>query len=298
MSHTRSSATRPVTPPLLERTLGRLEDASSLDPVADAVQPVADRLTRARTTAAVLHGAIVGHPLHPVLVQATLGLLLSATTLDVLGRPEDEPAARTLVGLGLLSATPTAVAGLADWGDGHEQQKRVGVVHAATNVAGLMLYGVSFARRRRGGGRASSLIGLAMLTGGAYLGAHLSFRQALGANHVEHVPHRAPAEWTRLCAFADLPDGEPTQQLLGDQPLLVLRQGSDVHVLSDVCSHLSGPLHEGEITDDGCVVCPWHGSTFRLDDGAVVRSPATAPVPVFEVRRDGSDVLVRLPGAG
>jgi nitrite reductase/ring-hydroxylating ferredoxin subunit len=37
------------------------------------------------------------------------------------------------------------------------------------------------------------------------------------------------------------------------------------------------------------VVCPWHGSTFRLTDGSVVHGPATAPQPSFEtrIRRDG-----------
>ncbi len=66
-------------------------------------------------------------------------------------------------------------------------------------------------------------------------------------------------------------------------PLLVLRRGGTVNVLSDRCSHLSGPLHEGEL-EDGCVVCPWHGSTFRLADGSVRRGPATAPVPAFDTR--------------
>jgi len=41
------------------------------------------------------------------------------------------------------------------------------------------------------------------------------------------------------------------------------------------------------------VTCPWHGSVFRLDDGTVVRSPATAPQPVYETRISGDDVQVR-----
>lgn len=36
----------------------------------------------------------------------------------------------------------------------------------------------------------------------------------------------------------------------------------------------------------GCAVliCPWHGSVFRADDGSVVHGPATAPLPLFEHR--------------
>ncbi len=48
------------------------------------------------------------------------------------------------------------------------------------------------------------------------------------------------------------------------------------------------PLHQGRVvTDDNadiCVVCPWHGSTFRVADGSVVHGPATDRQPSFETR--------------
>jgi nitrite reductase/ring-hydroxylating ferredoxin subunit len=62
-----------------------------------------------------------------------------------------------------------------------------------------------------------------------------------------------------------------------------------------VCGHYGGPLADGELTGDGepCVVCPWHGSEFRMRDGSVARGPATAPQPSFEVRTVGDRVQVR-----
>jgi nitrite reductase/ring-hydroxylating ferredoxin subunit len=83
-------------------------------------------------------------------------------------------------------------------------------------------------------------------------------------------------------------------------PLLVFRQGDDVHVLSDVCSHLSGPLHEGKIEERGeaCVVCPWHGSAFSLRSGEVLGGPATSAQPRFSTRVVDGAVEVSLPGAG
>ncbi len=42
------------------------------------------------------------------------------------------------------------------------------------------------------------------------------------------------------------------------------------------------------------VVCPWHGSEFRLDDGCVVHGPATAAVPRFETRVVDGDVQARI----
>ncbi len=59
---------------------------------------------------------------------------------------------------------------------------------------------------------------------------------------------------------------------------------------------MAGPLANGEIVSCGgeaCVVCPWHGSTFRLRDGHVERGPATSPQPVLEVRVVDGQVSVR-----
>jgi nitrite reductase/ring-hydroxylating ferredoxin subunit len=44
-----------------------------------------------------------------------------------------------------------------------------------------------------------------------------------------------------------------------------------------------------------CIVCPWHGSTFALDDGSVVQGPATAPQPTFDVQLRDDLVLARVP---
>jgi nitrite reductase/ring-hydroxylating ferredoxin subunit len=74
---------------------------------------------------------------------------------------------------------------------------------------------------------------------------------------------------------------------LGYLSLLVYRQGAEVSVLSDRCSHLGGPLHQGRVVAERgavCVTCPWHGSTFVISDGAVVHGPATARQPSFETR--------------
>jgi nitrite reductase/ring-hydroxylating ferredoxin subunit len=98
-------------------------------------------------------------------------------------------------------------------------------------------------------------------------------------------------------AVRDLQESRPVRKLLGEVPVLVVRQGADIHVLADRCSHLSGPLSDGEI-EDGCVTCPWHGSVFRLRDGEVARGPATAPQPVFETEVRNGILRICLPDAG
>lgn len=281
-----------------------LENAATLDRLAGPVRAGIRKILGSGKVRDGLHGVWLGHPLHPTLVQVTIGSLLSANVLDLV--PGNEKAARLLVATGLASAGSSVSTGWADWSEMHEQQQRVGLVHAAANVSGLAAYGLSLAARLRGDeprGRALALGGLTLIGLGGFLGGHLSFRQSAGANHAEEVPHLVTPGWHDLCAVDDLAgDAQPQRQVLGgpngDVPLVVIRQGERVDVLSDRCSHLAGPLHEGQVTSGECIVCPWHGSMFSLEDGSVRRGPATAPVHAFDVKVVDGRLLVRLPGAG
>src|SRR3954447_3601971 len=276
------------------RLISRLEQDSRLDGAVSAGQRVA-RLIRPGKVRDVLHGVWLGHPLHPMLIQAPVGAWMSASILDFTGG--DEKAARRLVAVGLGAAVPAALAGTADWSEQHKQQMRVGVIHAAGNVAALGLYAASLAQRGPRAGRLLRLAGLAAVSVSGVLGGHISFHLAGGANHAEEVPHLVKPGWQHLMHASDLPEGKPVRQLLGEIPVVAVRSGGAVRVLADRCSHLSGPLSAGELAD-GCLTCPWHGSGFRIADGSVARGPATAPQPSFETREVGGAIQVCLPGAG
>lgn len=279
-------------------SITKIEDAQVLDRVSAPLRGVVQRLLGPQMVRDGLHGVWLGHPLHPALVLVPLGAFMSAAVLDVVG-DEDDRGARMLIGTGLVSAVPAAAAGLADWSQLLQKQQRVGLVHAVANAAGLACYAGSLAVRRRGNRRrgvALGLAGMGAITFGGMLGGHLSYRQAAGANHNADVTERVPAGWQDLCAVDDLPpDGTPTSRMLGDVSLFVLRRGQTIDVLADRCSHLSGPLHQGELSSDGsCITCPWHGSTFRLRDGSVVTGPTTSPQQAFDVRVREGRVEVQL----
>ena len=276
------------------RLISRLEQESRLDAAVSAGQRVA-RLIRPDTVRDALHGVWLGHPVHPMLVQATTGAWLSASILDLTGA--GEKAARRLVAAGIGAAVPAALAGAADWSEQHEQQMRVGVIHAAGNITALGLYAASLAQRGPRAARLLRLAGLAAVSASGLLGGHISFRLAGGANHAEQVPHLMEPGWQHLMPAADLPEGKPVRRLLGEVPVVAVRAGGAVRVLADRCSHMSGPLSDGELAD-GCLTCPWHGSVFRIADGSVARGPATAPQPAFETREAGGAIQVCLPGAG
>ena len=236
-----------------------------------------------------------------MLVQVPVGSWLSATLLDLRSGVSDdsgdrETAARWLTWLGLATAVPAAATGATDWAELHPQQVRVGVVHAAANWLAVGCFGASLACGGAATRRSARLAGMALLGASGLLGGHLSFRQAAGANHAESVPHLVGPGWHYLMTEADLPDGKPVRQMIGEIPVVVVRQRGAIHVLADRCSHLSGPLSDGELTADQ-LRCPWHGSAFRLADGSVACGPATAPQPRFEARVAGGAIQVMLPGA-
>lgn len=294
---------------LTDRPLHRLESAVALDRPAGWVRDLGQRLLRDRRIKDALHGVWLGHPLHPALAQLALGSFLSASLLDAMGGGRRESSG--LIAVGLVATVPTASAGWADYADGHEEQQRVGLVHAGVNMAAVGCYVGALLRRRggRGGGRLFSVAGGALGAVAAALGGHLSYRQASGANHGEEVQHVGPGDWRRVERLAELPEGEPVRRIIGDVPVFVLRHARDgsraderVSVMSDRCPHLSAPLHEGQLDAVGSelhVTCPWHASVFRVDDGAVVHGPATAAVPGFETRVRAGVVEARvrtLPG--
>ncbi len=273
--------------------ISRLEQATVLDPVVSAGQRVA-RLIRPGRVRDALHGVWLGHPLHPALAQAATGAWLSAGVLDLAG--DHEGAARLLAGVGLAAAAPATLAGAADWSEQHDQQMRVGVVHAVGNALAMGLYGASLAVAGQRRGRLLRLCGLAAVSGAGLLGGHIAFRLAGGANHAEEVPHLVKPGWHDLMRAADLPEGQPVRQMLTEVPVVAVRVNGVVSVLADRCSHMSGPLSGGHL-EDGCLTCPWHGSVYRVADGSVARGPATAPQPSFQVREVGGVIQVNLPGA-
>lgn len=287
--------------------IDRLENATGLDPIANQIQKIVDAALRPRALRDILHGVPLGHPVHPLAVQVPLGTWVSAAVLDAI--PGTDRAARMLIGVGVVSAIPTAVTGYADWSKLHEQQLRVGVVHSSANLIATSLYAASFLQRTRGkhaSGKVLGYAGLMVAGGGGFLGGHLTYRQAAGVNHTEDVPHLFPEGWHPLAPLTDIAEGQLEHHSVEGTSLLVYRQGEKVSVISDVCSHLSAPLHEGKIVDGStksvgsnpCVECPWHQSVFSLQTGEVIHGPATTGQPKFSTRIANGIVEIRLPGAG
>jgi nitrite reductase/ring-hydroxylating ferredoxin subunit/uncharacterized membrane protein len=272
-----------------------LERWDFLDPLGDWLGSKVNAVVSTGAVKSALNGTWLGHPLHPLLTDIPLGLLTSATVVDLWGGDGAAPAADALTTLGLLAVVPTAAAGLVDWTDSVGPDRRLGLVHAITNLGGSLMYLAGTVSRRggnRGAARLFSLAGLAVLGGGGYVGGHLIYARGMGVDHT--VFDEPPADWTTVARQADLASDTPQLVHANGYGVLLYSHAGTIHAIADRCSHAGGPLHEGEVDEALCVTCPWHASRFRLADGSIVRGPATAEQPSFEVRVAEGNVEVRV----
>jgi nitrite reductase/ring-hydroxylating ferredoxin subunit/uncharacterized membrane protein len=278
---------------LLEKAMKRLEEAEALDQPAQKLADVVHAATRPRLVKNALSGTWLGHRFHPLLVELPIGFWSGALMFDMIATRRGRWAADVLVGSGVVAAVPTAAAGLSDWADTFGGPKRIGLVHASCNTLALLSYSGSLVARllgRRKAGVGLSLVGATAISVGGYLGSHLSYEQAVGVERKWLAG--GPKDWTAVLDAGELQEATPRVVRAGDTEVLLYREGNRINALWATCTHEGGPLAEGHFAD-GCVRCPWHGSTFRLADGKVVRGPAAASQPVYEARVTDGKVEVR-----
>jgi 3-phenylpropionate/trans-cinnamate dioxygenase ferredoxin component len=104
-----------------------------------------------------------------------------------------------------------------------------------------------------------------------------------------------PVTTQRLCKVDDITPGTAKRFDIGKARICVVRIDDDFYAIGDRCSHADFSLSEGEIwPDEKEIECWKHGSTFSLVTGEPQSLPATVPVPVYDVRVEGDDVIVEV----
>lgn len=272
------------------RVLGAIENAAWLDSLGKGIGSLLEPITANQSVMDLLHGRWLGHALHPVLSDLPIGFWAAVPVLDLIG---DEGGAIALTAAGCAAAAATAATGTADWTTTDGRERRLGLVHGLVNSAALSLQLGALAARsvgRRRGGRMLSLAGIAVSGAAAFIGGELVFGRGLMVDHDAWLA--GPTEWTSVANDATLDEGVAKAVDVQGRKVLVARVDGVVCAMEDACSHAGGPLSEGSV-EDGVVVCPWHGSRFRLRDGAVVGGPATFPQLRLESRVVDGRIEVR-----
>ena len=240
-----------------------------------------------------LYGTWLGHSLHAAVIPVPVGAWSATMLFDLMG---EERAADLTLGLGLAGAAGAAVTGAAQWQDTTNQEapRRLGALHALLNVAATGLMAGSWVMRQQGrrtSGVALSTVGLGVNLASAWLGGELAYELGIGVNHAAFED--PPSEWTEVAALDELIDGTPRRVEADGTPVLLLRQGDQIRAIGATCPHFGGPLDEGSIDGD-TVTCPWHGSVFKLSDGALVHGPSMYPAAAYEVRVEDGRIAIRV----
>ncbi|SBT54072.1 DUF2231 domain-containing protein [Micromonospora narathiwatensis] len=138
---------------------------------------------------------VLGHPLHPMLVMFPVALLITAVIFDVVdaaGGPNYlAEAAYWNIAVGLIGGLLAAAAGSVDLFalPAGTRAKRVGLTHAAANLAVILLFAAVWVVRLNADSRAAGgaliaieVVAVAILGIGAWLGGELVDRLGVGVD--------------------------------------------------------------------------------------------------------------------
>ena len=104
-------------------------------------------------------------------------------------------------------------------------------------------------------------------------------------------------EWWDVAGVEEIPPDAPLAVQAHGYPVAVFAVEDEVCALWSRCPHKGGPLDEGYQKGE-VVVCPWHGSMFRVTTGECLNGPADTDATVFPVEVEDGRVWIGPPPKG
>ena len=93
--------------------------------------------------------------------------------------------------------------------------------------------------------------------------------------------------WHRVCATADVDDGELKRFQAGEIAVVVVGFGDEYRIIPPFCPHMAEPLHESGICRAGTLTCSKHLWQWNLLTGKE-QGPAERPLLFYQSEvRDG-----------
>ena len=100
-------------------------------------------------------------------------------------------------------------------------------------------------------------------------------------------------DFVRVASTDDIPAGQATMVEVNGKEIALFNVGGSFHAIDNTCTHVGGPLCEGELRGTE-VTCPWHGGVFDVTTGEVLGPPPGRAVNRYNVRIDGPDIEVEV----
>jgi 3-phenylpropionate/trans-cinnamate dioxygenase ferredoxin component len=86
---------------------------------------------------------------------------------------------------------------------------------------------------------------------------------------------------SQVAVVDETPHGALAVGMSADKPFAV----------SNRCRHLFASLGRGQVTEDGCLECPWHGARYDVGTGKMVRGPQGAFKPLAGAVKATTDAV-------
>ena len=80
----------------------------------------------------------------------------------------------------------------------------------------------------------------------------------------------------------EVPVGKMKYVEVQGKEIIISNIGSKFYAMDDRCGHMNARLSMGNISNDGIVVCPFHGARFDATTGKKVKEPVLTPSQQME----------------
>ncbi len=101
-------------------------------------------------------------------------------------------------------------------------------------------------------------------------------------------------DFVRVFGVGEIDEWRARRVTLNGVDIVLFRCGDAIAAIENLCPHQRFSRFHDAVCRDRTVRCPMHGWSFDVHTGAAVEGGGS--VRVFEVRIDGADVSVRVPG--
>ena len=254
---------------------------------------------------------IKSHPLHPILVAFPIAFFIGAFVFDLLSVLLDKEAfwqtGNYMAIAGIAGALLAAIPGIIDYFyivPSKSSAKKRATKHGIINLLNVFLF--CFAVFYRNSEQANSFIviaiealGIVLLSVAGWLGGTLVHRNQIGVDH----RYANAGKWNEayfkdqtgaieVAAMDEVKMNALKLLHIGEQRIVLGRTEKGYMAFSDHCTHRGASLADGVLIC-GIVQCPWHGSQFNVETGAVKEGPAKESIATYKVEeREGKVFLL------
>jgi len=100
------------------------------------------------------------------------------------------------------------------------------------------------------------------------------------------------ADYVKVGTVSDFQPGVIKGCFINGEEVAVVNWNDRFFAFANVCTHLGVELSSGYVEGEKFVVCGLHDSFYDMETGQHLEGPASADIPVYDVRIEGDDVLV------